>query len=157
MTLLSRRVDRAGVVLDRLSRPASGSNRLPDEVADLVRDGMRLCQERDQAAGDHEQWRDLTREVYYIAGRVALELDRLRGRPVPQWKVDAVEARRAPGVPVAKRIEEMAAPEPEPEFPEAIQREIQQASDNRRAQRAALGRPSAEHRGWSELLGGRSL
>ena len=158
MTLLSRRVDRVGVVLDRLPRPAAGSDRLPDEVADLVLDGMRLCEERDQAAGDHERWGDLTRETYYIAGRVALELDRLAGRAVPQWKVDALEDRQQVDVPVVERIQERAAPEPAPEIPLAILADV----ERRRAEREGLvavspmrhtfGAPSQEHRRWSEWL-----
>jgi len=137
---------------------------LPDEVADLVREGQRLCEERDRAAGDHERWRDLAREVYYIAGRVGLELDRHEGRAVSQWRVDAVEQRRASDVPVVERIQEMAAPVPPPQIPEAIVAEVQRKQlerqgliDNRAQQRRAFGRPSEAHCRWSELLGGRTL
>ena len=143
--------------MDRLPRPAPAPDRLPDGVAGLVLEGMRLCQERDQAAGDHERWRQLSQDVYYTAGRLALELDRIAGRVVPQWKIDDVDKRRAPDVDVAEVLQEMAAPDPEPEIPEAVEREIEQAIDNRHAMREALGRPSEEHRRWSELLGGRTL
>ena len=90
-------------------------------------------------------------DAFHAAHRFAIEVRGLEGEDV-SWRERQLEKWRELRdlEDVVTHAERVTAGEPE--IPEAIR-----GIDNRPVMRAALGRPSEEHRRWSELLGGRTL